>query len=60
VEVSGIAGVERGGESRTADHWPEASLGMLDLEPKLPRKPGNYALEWAQSTSTRWADGESQ
>lgn len=64
VEASEIAGVEGGGETRTAGHWLEArpcSLGMLDLESKLPRNPGNYALEWAQSTRrTRWADGESQ
>lgn len=62
--MSGIAGVEGGGEPRMAGHWLEArssSLGTLDLESKLPRHPGNYALNWAQDTRrTRWADGESQ
>lgn len=46
--MSGIAGVEGGGESRMAGHWLEvrsSSLGMLDLESKLPRHTGYYALE---------------
>jgi hypothetical protein len=58
--MSELAGIEGGGETSMADHWFEArlsSLGMLDLESKLPRNPGNLALNWLQSTRRmRWAD----
>lgn len=64
VEVSGNCWLKEAGKPGRAGHWLEArpsSLGMLDLESRLPRYPGNYALNWAQSTRrTRWADGKSQ
>lgn len=38
VEVSGIAGVEGGGETTTAGHWPEASLGDAGSRTKAAPK----------------------